>query len=56
MDCAHEGCNCRSETLIERNGGQYCGESCASASSGQGEGCRCGHGGCSPAEVVRDGA
>jgi len=56
MDCDHEGCHCRSETLIERNGGQYCSESCANASASQGEGCRCGHVGCAPTDVVRDGA
>ena len=53
MDCDHEGCNCRSESLIERNDGHYCSEACASAGQGKREGCRCGHVGCSPAETVR---
>jgi hypothetical protein len=47
MGCSNPRCHCQTEVLIERDGARYCSDSCASAHQREGEGCPCGHAGCS---------
>ena len=53
MICEHDDCHCQSEVGLERNGRNYCSESCVRAASDHPESCGCGHAGCSNAEELR---
>ena len=53
MTCEHDDCHCQSEVGLERNGRNYCSESCAYAAIVNPESCGCGHAGCSYAEELR---
>ena len=50
MTCEHSECHCQSEIGMEKNGGTYCSERCASDAVNHRENCGCGHAGCSTAE------
>ena len=50
MRCANASCQCESEVFVERDGKDYCTESCASSLPGVARACACGHVGCSGSE------
>ena len=46
MHCEHQACNCP-ETMVIRNGLNFCSEACAAEGAAAGAGpCPCGHEGC----------
>jgi hypothetical protein len=46
MSCARAACYCLSEVFVERDGGLYCSEHCASAPPATATPCACQHQGC----------
>jgi hypothetical protein len=52
MSCENANCHCSSEVHIDREGHDYCSESCAAAEAATRETCRCGHAGCSGSEEL----
>jgi hypothetical protein len=50
MSCARAACHCQSEIFIERGGGLFCSEHCASSAPSAATPCACKHVGCSGSE------